>query len=155
MGPTSQKPNETLHLFWYPVHTSLEITTKIPPRYSNSVRRLQTSSNTIKRASLRRKTVPPTCAKSPRTKNSTSTIRDTSYSHRENTQQAFKRHYMPPSRSTSSMLYTRFSAPDAALFAKNSTASAVPSAYMRRPHTLCRNWNSTLHGVDTQFKMGG
>ena len=53
--------------------------------------------------------------------------------------QRTSRFYIPPSRRTSSMLYTRFSAPAVALPAKKSTASAVPSAYMRRPQTLCRN----------------
>lgn len=38
--------------------------------------------------------------------------------------------------------------------ARKTRASAVPSAYTRRPHTLCRNWNSTLrhqqHGASDQ-----
>jgi hypothetical protein len=46
---------------------------------------------------------------------------------------------MPPILSTSIMLYTFLSAPALICFARNSTASAVPSAYMRLPQTLCLN----------------
>lgn len=61
--------------------------------------------------------------------------------------------YRPPSLSTSSMLYTFFSAPAATFPARNSTVSAVPSAYIRRPHTLWRNWNSTLDNVRVRVRF--
>ena len=44
------------------------------------------------------------------------------------------------------MLYKRFALPDAFILWMNATASAVPSAYTRRPHTLCWSSNDTLRG---------
>lgn len=59
------------------------------------------------------------------------------------------RPHMAPDLSTSTISYTRFGAFAATCFARKSAASTEPSAYVERPLTLWRNWNSTLPSAES------